>query len=77
MTPDKSKEAAGETPKACAAAASLEDLRAWLPGAEDDFIRAQLKKGVTIVEGQNAWIAEKQKRNTAAETKKPGAKVDR
>lgn len=49
------------TPKA-PVVASFKDLEAGLPGADSDFLIAQMKAEATLPQAQSAWMAEQSKR---------------
>ena len=50
-------------------AASFEDLKACLPGADSDFICSQMEKKATLDQAQSAWMEEQNKRLAAADKK--------
>lgn len=51
-------------------AATLPELRAACPGADNDFLIAQLDGGATEVEASRAWMTEQNRRLEAAEVEK-------
>lgn len=56
-------------------AAGFEDLKLCCPGADNDFICAQLGKKATVDQAQSAWMEEQNARIAAAEKKAADAKA--
>ena len=56
-------------------AASYEDLKACLPGANAEFICSQLEKNATLDQAQSAWMEEQNRRVEAAEKKAQAAET--
>ncbi len=50
-------------------AATINELKAACPGADADFLVAQMEQGATVETSQRAWIAEQNKRLTEAQKK--------
>lgn len=57
-------------------AATYQDLKALLPGADAEFICAQLERQATVDQAQSAWMEEQQRRIAEAETKAEQAKAE-
>jgi len=56
-------------------AASYEDLKACLPGANAEFICSQLEKKATLDQAQSAWMEEQNRRIEAAQKKAQAAEA--
>lgn len=62
MTTSARSETSAETTPAQPQAATLQELRAACPGADNDFLVAQLEHGATVAQAQQAWMQAMQQR---------------
>lgn len=56
-------------------AATLAEIKAGCPGADNDFIVGQLEKNVTLSDAQSAWMSEQNRRLAAKDTQIEQAKL--